>query len=141
MICCTLWQSMHRDASLQAWVSLPLQIKPELADEWDRFSGVVLQEFIYDAWWGRLSPDLRFVAHTRFVFNDAFAALLQRGRALSPHCVLCHILDSVSVRTTIGHLVLSNTIVPIEVAQGDFLRPKHSTLCHQLGICCIALVA
>jgi PXA domain len=75
-----------------------LQISPELADAWQQLSSLIIQEFIYDTFWGQLSPDAAFPMHTRFLLNDAFAALLLRLKKLRLHDVSCQILGSVSVR-------------------------------------------
>ena len=70
----------------------------ELADAWQHFSNLVTQEFIYDCWWGVLSPDTKFPAHTRMLLNNAFAGLLRRAKMLHLHSCSSHILDSLAVR-------------------------------------------
>lgn len=81
--------------------ALATQMSSELADAWQQFAGLVIQEFIYDCWWSCLSPDTCFPAHVRGVLNGAFAALLKRGKTLNVHTCSTRILDSLAVRAAL----------------------------------------
>jgi hypothetical protein len=91
----------HNEQRPGADPAVRVQMSSDLAAAWQQLSSLIIQEFIYDTFWGRLSPDTRFPAETRYLLNDAFAALLQRGRRLSTHHVSCHVLDSVAVRAAL----------------------------------------
>ena len=77
---------------------MPLQLSPELADAWEHFADMVVQEFVYDAWWGALSPDARFPALVRHALNSAAATLVARATRISVHDASVHILHSLAVR-------------------------------------------
>lgn len=47
---------------------------------WETLCGSILQEFIYDMWWGLLTPDKDFPRDVRRVLNDAFGELAFRAR-------------------------------------------------------------
>jgi len=53
-----------------------------VAAAWERFSGAIIQEFIYDSWWSYLSPpDREFPAEVRWLLHHAFGEVARRARS------------------------------------------------------------
>jgi hypothetical protein len=75
-----------------------MQMTPELADAWEKFSNMIIQEFIYDTWWGALSPDTHFPALVRDLLNNAAACLVTRGKDVNLNYATIHIVHSLAVR-------------------------------------------
>jgi hypothetical protein len=75
---------------------------PELADAWEQFSNMIIQDFIYDAWWGVLSPDTHFPSLVRDLLNNAAACLVNRAKEVSINNASIQILDSLAVRPFSG---------------------------------------
>jgi hypothetical protein len=71
---------------------------PELADAWEKFSNMIIQEFIYDMWWGALSPDTHFPALVRELLNNAAACLVTRAKEVDLNHATIHIVHSLAVR-------------------------------------------
>ena len=55
---------------------------PAVAAAWEGLAGGIVQEFIYDAWWGGLSPDTAFPASVRAALNSAFGELAIAARGV-----------------------------------------------------------
>lgn len=53
----------------------------EVAAAWERLSGAIMQEFIYDAWFSYLSPDREFPVEVRRLLNHAFGEVARRARS------------------------------------------------------------
>ncbi|KXZ47595.1 hypothetical protein GPECTOR_34g754 [Gonium pectorale] len=49
---------------------------------WEKLSGGIVQTWIYDVWWGMLSPDRAFPAEVRRLLNAGFGRLAERARGL-----------------------------------------------------------
>lgn len=52
-----------------------------VAAAWERFSGAVVQEFVYDAFFAGLSPDAGVPREARRLLNGAFGQLARRARS------------------------------------------------------------
>jgi hypothetical protein len=75
-----------------------LQIGDEvLIEAWTEFSNMMIQEFVYDACWNYLSPDVSVPRELRQRFNNAFAVILGRCRPLSPIAVIRSLLLDATV--------------------------------------------
>ncbi|KAF6266509.1 PXA domain-containing protein [Scenedesmus sp. NREL 46B-D3] len=53
-----------------------------VATAWDKLCNSIIQEFIYDAWFSRLSPDREFPAEVRWQLNHAFGQASRRAKRL-----------------------------------------------------------
>jgi hypothetical protein len=74
------------------------QMTEELALAWQHLSDLIIQDFIYDAFWSEMSPDTQFPKQVRQLLNDVFAILVHRSRCLSLHSSSCSVIDSLTVR-------------------------------------------
>jgi hypothetical protein len=72
-----------------------------IATAWEQFSDLILQHFVYDAFWASLSPDARFPWLTRRLLNNAFARLVSRARRLSAHAVAVAAVAALAVRAPV----------------------------------------
>lgn len=53
---------------------------PMVVQAWETLSGSIVQEFVYDLWWGHITPDTDFPKDIRRVLNSAFGELAARAQ-------------------------------------------------------------
>ncbi|KAA6429701.1 MAG: phox domain-containing [Trebouxia sp. A1-2] len=53
---------------------------PMVVQAWETLSGSIVQEFLYDLWWGHITPDTDFPKDVRRVLNSAFGELAVRAQ-------------------------------------------------------------
>lgn len=53
---------------------------PIVVQAWEALSGSIVQEFLYDLWWGHITPDTDFPKDVRRVLNGAFGELAARAQ-------------------------------------------------------------
>mmetsp|Transcript_13710 Transcript_13710/g.41406 ORF Transcript_13710/g.41406 Transcript_13710/m.41406 type:complete len:1265 (+) Transcript_13710:304-4098(+) len=66
---------------------------PVVEQAWETLCGSILQEFVYDAWFGCMSPDREFPAEIRRALNCAFGELAVRSRRVDPRAILKDLSD------------------------------------------------
>ena len=76
--------------------------EPAVIAAWEGISGGIVQEFIYDAWWGGLTPDTAFPASVRAALNSAFGELAAAARGIDVRRVA--LVDAVDL--VADHLLL-----------------------------------
>lgn len=59
---------------------------------------LIVQEWVYDAFWGFLSPDTTFPAEIRQLLHDAFGNVAERAHRVDVNAVLGQIVRMLMVR-------------------------------------------
>ncbi|WIA09198.1 hypothetical protein OEZ85_008608 [Tetradesmus obliquus] len=98
----------HRDRD--AWRKL---VGSELvASAWDKLCNSIIQEFIYDAWFGQLSPDREFPAEVRWQLNHAFGQASRRAKRLDWTSLLIRDCSSALCSTLQLYRTAADTLGP-----------------------------
>lgn len=86
----------------------PAQVGNEVvASAWEQFVMLIVQEWVYDAFWGFLSPDTTFPAEIRQLLHDAFGNVAERAHRVDVNAVLGQIVRMLMVRALVLNLQLN----------------------------------
>jgi hypothetical protein len=69
-----------------------------VATAWEQLVLLIVQEWIYDAFWGFLSPDTTFPAEIRQLLLDVFGDVASRARSVDVNVVLGQLVHMLMVR-------------------------------------------
>eukprot|EP00873_Tetraselmis_striata_P010052 jgi/Tetstr1/430316/TSEL_020141.t1 len=61
---------------------------PIVESAWEKFLGNIIQEFLYDSFWQRVTPDSEFPAEVRRMSNHIFGCLVARARKIDVRAML-----------------------------------------------------